>query len=39
MSELVFPAHRTKFAVELPSDDGALPPGLRLVEGPGSSSA
>jgi GntR family transcriptional regulator len=32
MSELVFPAHRTQFAVDLPPDDGALPPGLRLVE-------
>jgi GntR family transcriptional regulator len=35
MSELVFPAHRTQFAVELPPDDGALPPGLRLVESGG----
>jgi GntR family transcriptional regulator len=31
MSEHVFPAHRTRFAVELPYDDGALPQGLRLV--------
>jgi GntR family transcriptional regulator len=31
MSEHVFPAHRTRFAVELPADDGALPQGLRLV--------
>ncbi len=31
MSEHVFPAHRTRFAVELPVDDGALPQGLRLV--------
>jgi GntR family transcriptional regulator len=35
MSELVFPAHRTQFAVELPPDDGALPPGLRLLEAGG----
>jgi hypothetical protein len=33
MSELVFPAHRTRFVVELPVDDGALPSGLRLVSG------
>jgi GntR family transcriptional regulator len=33
MSELVFPAHRTRFVVELPVDDGALPSGLRLVAG------
>jgi GntR family transcriptional regulator len=38
MSELVFPAHRTKFAVELPPDDGTLPPGLRLVESSGGAS-
>lgn len=31
VSEHVFPAHRTSFAVELPVDDGALPQGLRLV--------
>ncbi len=31
VSEHVFPAHRTRFAVELPVDDGALPQGLRLV--------
>jgi len=31
VSEHVFPAHRTKFAVDLPVDDGALPQGLRLV--------
>lgn len=33
MSELVFPAHRTRFVVELPVDDGTLPSGLRLVSG------
>jgi len=33
MSEHVFPAHRTRFAVELPADDGSLQPtGLRLVD-------
>lgn len=33
VSEHVFPAHRTRFAVELPVDDGSLhPAGLRLVE-------
>jgi GntR family transcriptional regulator len=32
VSELVFPAHRTQFVVELPADDGRLPAGLRLVE-------
>lgn len=32
VSEFVFPAHRTRFAVELPAGDGALPPGLRLVD-------
>jgi len=32
VSEHVFPAHRTRFAVELPAGDGALPTGLRLVE-------
>ena len=33
VSEHVFPAHRTRFAVELPVDDGLLnPTGLRLVE-------
>jgi GntR family transcriptional regulator len=33
VSEHVFPAHRTRFAVELPVDDGAIDPaGLRLVE-------
>jgi GntR family transcriptional regulator len=32
VSELVFPAHRTRFVVELPADDGQLPAGLRLVE-------
>jgi GntR family transcriptional regulator len=32
LSEHVFPAHRTRFVVELPVDDGALPAGLRLVE-------
>ena len=32
VSEHVFPGHRTEFAVELPSDVGALPPGLRFVE-------
>lgn len=31
VSEHVFPGHRTRFAVELPVDDGALPSGLRLV--------
>jgi len=31
VSEHVFPGHRTRFAVELPADDGALPRGLRLV--------
>ena len=39
MSEHVFPAHRTKFAVELPPDDGALPPGLRLVESNGGAAS
>ena len=33
VSEHVFPAHRTRFAVELPVDDGSLPHGLRLVGG------
>ena len=33
VSEHVFPAHRTRFTVELPVDDGLLnPTGLRLVE-------
>lgn len=33
MSEHVFPAHRTRFAVELPADDGSLQPtGLRLLD-------
>lgn len=33
VSHHVFPAHRTRFAVELPVDDGSLQPaGLRLVE-------
>lgn len=32
VSELVFPAHRTRFVVDLPADDGRLPEGLRLVE-------
>ena len=33
VSEHVFPAHRTRFTVELPADDGLLnPTGLRLVE-------
>jgi len=33
VSEHVFPAHRTRFAVELPVDDGSLnPAGLRLVD-------
>ena len=33
VSEHVFPAHRTRFAVELPVDDGSLAPtGLRLVD-------
>ena len=33
VSEHVFPAHRTRFAVELPVDDGLLnPTGLRLVD-------
>lgn len=33
VSEHVFPAHRTRFAVELPVDDGSPDPaGLRLVE-------
>jgi len=32
-SEHVFPAHRTRFDVELPVDDGSFDPaGLRLVE-------
>jgi GntR family transcriptional regulator len=40
MSEHVFPAHRTRFDVELPVDDGSLhPAGVRLVDdgrsGPG----
>lgn len=34
VSEHVFPAHRTRFAVELPLDDGSPEPaGLRLVDG------
>ncbi len=33
MSEHIFPAHRTRFAVELPVDDGSLQPaGMRLVD-------
>ena len=32
VSELVFPAHRTRFVVDLPVDDGRLPAGLRLVD-------
>jgi GntR family transcriptional regulator len=33
VSEHIFPAHRTRFDVELPVDDGSLnPAGLRLVE-------
>lgn len=33
MSEHIFPAHRTRFVVELPVDDGTLlPAGMRLVD-------
>jgi GntR family transcriptional regulator len=33
VSEHVFPAHRTRFSVELPADDGGLSPqGVRLVD-------
>lgn len=32
VSEHVFPAHRTRFVVDLPADAGALPVGLRLVD-------
>ena len=33
VSEHVFPAHRTRFSVELAVDDGSLTPaGLRLVD-------
>ena len=37
VSEHVFPAHRMRFAVELPVDDGLMQPaGMRLVDRPGA---
>ena len=36
VSQHVFPAHRMRFAVELPVDDGLMQPsGMRLVDRPG----
>lgn len=34
VSEHAFPGHRMQFVVELPADDGTLPPGFRLLTDP-----